>query len=208
MIQEMVNGSIAVLTRPSVQSFEQHERDNLVWALIYAVIASVINGILAAITAPLRVGELRAQLEAQGLPPDAIEAAIAQQGNPIIAIFAGIFGTIIGSLIIWGFIYLLGRAFGGTGNFGELAWGISLFSSPLAVAQSIVSVIPLVGDILLLGLSIYGVYLTYLAIQSGMNLPSQKALYIAIILLVITLLFLCVTVGLAAIVGLIGGLAP
>nr|WP_274703554.1 Yip1 family protein [Chloroflexus aurantiacus] len=204
----MVNGSIAVLTRPSVQSFEQHERDNLVWALIYAVIASVINGILAAITAPLRVGELRAQLETQGVPPDAIEAAIAQQGNPIIAIFAGIFGTIIGSLIIWGFIYLLGRAFGGTGSFGELAWGLSLFSSPLAVAQSIVSVIPLVGDILLLGLSIYGVYLTYLAIQSGMNLPSQKALYIAIILLVITLLFLCVTVGLAAIVGLIGGLAP
>jgi hypothetical protein len=208
VIQEMVNGSIAVLTRPSVQSFEQHERDNLVWALIYAVIASVINGILAAITAPLRVGELRAQLETQGVPPDAIEAAIAQQGNPIIAIFAGIFGTIIGSLIIWGFIYLLGRAFGGTGSFGELAWGLSLFSSPLAVAQSIVSVIPLVGDILLLGLSIYGVYLTYLAIQSGMNLPSQKALYIAIILLVITLLFLCVTVGLAAIVGLIGGLAP
>lgn len=207
MIQEMVNGSIAVLSRPSVQSFEQHERDNLVWALIYAVIASVINGILAAITAPLRVGELRAQLETQGVPPDAIEAAIAQQGNPIIAIFTGIFGTIIGSLIIWGFIYLLGRAFGGTGSFGELAWNISLFSSPLAVAQSIVSVIPLVGDILLLGLSIYGVYLTYLAIQSGMNLPSQKALYIAIILLVITLLFLCVTVGLAAIVGLIGGLA-
>lgn len=208
MIQEMVNGSIAVLSRPSVQSFEQHERDNLVWALIYAVIASVINGILAAITAPLRVGELRAQLETQGVPPDAIEAAIAQQGNPIIAIFTGIFGTIIGSLIIWGFIYLLGRAFGGTGSFGELAWNILLFSSPLAVAQSIVSVIPLVGDILLLGLSIYGVYLTYLAIQSGMNLPSQKALYIAIILLVITLLFLCVTVGLAAIVGLIGGLAP
>lgn len=208
MIQEMVNGSIAVLSRPSVQSFEQHERDNLVWALIYAVIASVINGILAAITAPLQVGELRAQLETQGVPPDAIEAAIAQQGNPIIAIFTGIFGTIIGSLIIWGFIYLLGRAFGGTGSFGELAWNISLFSSPLAVAQSIVSVIPLVGDILLLGLSIYGVYLTYLAIQSGMNLPSQKALYIAIILLVITLLFLCVTVGLAAIVGLIGGLAP
>lgn len=207
MIQEMVNGSIAVLTRPSVQSFERHERDNLVWALIYAVIASVINGILAAITAPLRVGELRAQLETQGVPPDAIEAAIAQQGNPIIAIFTGIFGTIIGSLIIWGFIYLLGRAFGGTGSFGELAWNISLFSSPLAVAQSIVSVIPLVGNILLLGLSVYGVYLTYLAIQSGMNLPSQKALYIAIILLVITLLFLCVTVGLAAIVGLIGGLA-
>ncbi|WP_322820798.1 Yip1 family protein [Chloroflexus sp.] len=208
MIQEMVNGSIAVLTRPSVQSFEQHERDNLVWALIYAAIASVINGILAAITAPLRVGELRAQLEAQGVPPDAIEAAIAQQGNLIIAIFAGIFGTIIGSLIIWGFIYLLGRAFGGTGSFGELAWGISLFSSPLAVAQGIANAIPFIGGFILFILLVYGVYLNYLAIQAGMNLPSQKALYISIILFVIGLLFLCVTVGFAFLAILAGGFAP
>jgi hypothetical protein len=29
MIQEMINGSVAVLTSPSVQTFERHERDNL-----------------------------------------------------------------------------------------------------------------------------------------------------------------------------------
>jgi hypothetical protein len=180
MIQEMVNGSIAVLTNPSVQTFERHERDNLGWALIYAAIASVINGIL------LLIG-----------------TTITQQSNPIFTILGGVFGTIIGSLVDWGFIYLLGRAFGGTGSFGELAWGISLFSSPLSVAQFIVSYIPFVGWILSLALVIYGIYLNYLAIQSGMNLPSQKALYISIILLVILLLFRCFTIGILA-----GGFAP
>ncbi len=185
MIQEMINGSVAVLTNPSVQTFERHERDNLGWALIYAAIASVINGILLL-----------------------IETTITQQSNPIFTILGGVFGTIIGSLVIWGFIYLLGRAFGGTGSFGELAWGISLFSSPLSVAQFIVSSIPLVGWILSLALVIYGIYLNYLAIQSGMNLPSQKALYISIILLVIGLLFWCFTIGIAALAILVGGFAP
>ncbi len=209
MIQEMINGSVAVLTNPSVQTFERHERDNLGWALIYAAIASVINGIISAITSPFRMGELRAQLEAQGLSPDAIETAIAQQSNPIFVVFGGVFGTIIGSLVIWGFIYLLGRAFGGTGSFGELAWGISLFSSPLSVAQFIVSSIPLLGWILSLALFIYGIYLNYLAIQSGMNLPSQKALYISIILLVIGLFFWCIAIGLAATLAIFaGGFAP
>jgi hypothetical protein len=185
MIQEMVNGSIAVLTNPSVQTFERHERDNLGWALIYAAIASVINGIL------LLIG-----------------TTITQQSNPIFIILGGVFGTIIGSLVGWGFIYLLGRAFGGTGSFGELAWGISLFSSPLSVAQFIVSYIPFVGWILSLALVIYGIYLNYLAIQSGMNLPSQKALYISIILLVILLLFWCFTIGIAVLAILAGGFAP
>lgn len=194
MIQEMVNGSIAVLTRPSVQSFEQHERDNLVWALIYAAIASVINGIIAAITALLN----------PGLQP----AAQVSISNVFLALITTILATIIGSLIGWGFIYLLGRAFGGTGSFGELAWGISLFSSPLAVAQGIANAIPFVGGFILFILFAYGVYLNYLAIQAGMNLPSQKALYISIILFVIGLLFLCVTVGFTLLAILAGGFAP
>jgi large-conductance mechanosensitive channel len=185
MIQEMINGSVAVLTNPSVQTFERHERDNLGWALIYAAIASVINGILLL-----------------------IETTITQQSNPIFTILGGVFGTIIGSLVGWGFIYLLGRAFGGTGSFGELAWGISLFSSPLSVAQFIVSYIPFVDWILSLALVIYGIYLNYLAIQSGMNLPSQQALFISIILPVIVLLFLCFTIGIAVLAILAGGFAP
>jgi len=201
MIREMVLGSVAVFTNPSVQTFERYERNSLGWALIYAVIASVINGIISAITSQMR--ELLAQLGAQGSPSDAIETTIAQQ---FFVVFGGVLGTIIGSLVVWGFIYLLGRAFGGTGSFGELAWGISLFSSPLSVSQFIVSSIPFVGWILSLALVIYGIYLNYLAIQSGMNLPSRKALYISIILLVIGLIFWCFIIGIGvAVLAILAG---
>jgi hypothetical protein len=159
MFQELINGSIAVLTKPSVATFEEHEKDNLTWALIYSVIAGVINAVLAAIGA---------QISGTGVGIGG-------------AIVGGIFGTIIGLLISWGITFGLGRAFGGTGNFGELAWDFALFSAPLTVASSILGLIPVLGGIAAIALLIYNFYLSYLAIQSGMNLPSQKALYVILI---------------------------
>ena len=212
MIQEMVNGSIAVLTNPSVQTFERHERDNLGWALIYAAIASVINGILLLIETTITQQSNPIFTIRGGVFGTIIGSLVGiylLESNPIFTILGGVFGTIIGSLVGWGFIYLLGRAFGGTGSFGELAWGISLFSSPLSVAQFIVSYIPFVDWILSLALVIYGIYLNYLAIQSGMNLPSQEALYISIILLVILLLFWSFTIGITVVLAILaGGFAP
>lgn len=192
MFQEMINGSVAVLTQPSVQTFERHERNNLQWALIYSVIAGVINAIIAAIAASLGLGAATA-----GLDP---EIAAAAEPSIVGAIFSGIFGTVIVLLIAWGITYGLGRAFGGTGAFGELAWGLSLFGAPLTVASSILGLIPFIGGILALALFGYNLYLTYLAIQSGMNLPSNKALYVILIELAIGLvLFLCfaLTIGAA-----------
>jgi hypothetical protein len=159
MFQELINGSIAVLTKPAVATFEEHEKDNLLWALIYSVIAGVINAVLAAISL---------QISGTG----------ASMGS---AIGSGIFGTIIGLLISWGITFGLGRAFGGTGSFGELAWDFALFSAPLTVASSILNLIPFIGGIAVIALAIYNFYLSYLAIQSGMNLPSQKALYVILI---------------------------
>ena len=165
MFQEMINGSIAVLTRPSVATFEEHEKDNLGWALIYSVIAGVINAIL---------GAIGAQISGTG-------------GGVGSTISGAIFGTIIGLLISWGITFGLGRAFGGTGSFGELAWGFSLFSAPLTVASSILGLVPFLGPIAMIALAIYNFYLAYLAIQSGMNLPSQKALYVILIEVAIVL---------------------
>lgn len=214
MFQEMINGSVAVLTKPSVSTFEEHEKNNLSWALIYAVIAGVINAVINAITAPLRVGQLRAQFEAAGMAGEQLEAALAAQtgGGLIGGIIGALIFTIIGSLIGWGIVYLLGRAFGGTGAFGELAWGLSLFSSPIAVVSTILAVIPIVGGFAAFALSLYGLYLTYLAIQSGMNLTSQKALFVILVLFLILLGLFCLVFGAAvlAIVGLgaAGNLAP
>jgi MFS family permease len=204
MFQEMINGSVAVLTKPSVSTFEEHEKNNLAWALIYAVIAAVINAIITVATAPLRAGQLRSQYEGKGMDPAQVDAAVAASSGGVTgAIIGALIGTIIGSLIYWGIVYGLGRAFGGTGAFGELAWDLALFSAPLSIISTLLGAIPVVGGILAFAASMYGLYLTYLAIQSGMNLPSNKALYVILILFLILLGVFCFIFG-AAFLALMG----
>jgi hypothetical protein len=205
MFQEMINGSVAVFTKPSVGTFEEHEKNNLSWALIYSVIAGVINAILVTIQGLL----FRPTIPAD-MPP---EFAAAAQPNLGANIAGGIFGTIIGLLIYWGITYALGRAFGGTGQFGELAYDLALFNAPSTVIFSLLNFIPFLGGIAGLALWIYNLYLTYLAIQSGMNLPSNKALYVIIIEIVIAVaIVLCFVLFFAAVIAAIiggsGGFAP
>ncbi|MFV9505705.1 MAG: Yip1 family protein [Oscillochloridaceae bacterium umkhey_bin13] len=203
MFQEMINASIAVLTKPSVATFEEYEKDNLQWALIYSVAAALINAVFAAISALLSP-ELYSDTFSQ--------LGLGVVGGVLIAMFAFVFtiiGTVLGLLITWGITFGLGRAFGGTGTFGELAYGLALFGAPLTIASSILGLIPFLGGLVNLVLVIYNFYLTYLAIQSGMNLPNTKALFVIIIqaiigIVLLTCFFVLVVFGVAA--G--GGLAP
>ncbi|NJN18233.1 MAG: YIP1 family protein [Oscillochloris sp.] len=211
MFQEMINGSIAVITRPSVATFEEHERDNLGWALIYSLIAGLINGLLSALGSLIFPA---AAMIPGGMDPETAGAVAATTGGTVIGTLIGVFiFTPIFLLIAWGITYGLGRAFGGTGSFGELAWGLSLFGAPLAIVSGIFSLIPFVGFILVLALLGYNFYLTYLAIQSGMNLEPRKALYVILIQLAIGLAIfacICVLFGaiLAAMLGASGSFAP
>lgn len=204
MFQEMINGSIAVLTKPSVSTFEEHEKNNLTWALIYSVAAGVINAIIAAIAASLGLGAANMA----GLDP---EMAAAAQPSIFGAIFGAIIFTVLILLISWGVTFGLGRAFGGTGQFGELAYDLSLFAAPLTVIGSLLGLIPFIGGIAAFALSVYNLYLTYLAIQSGMNLPSNKALYVILIEFVIAVaIVLCFVLFFAAAIAALGagGTAP
>jgi len=205
MFQQMINGSIAVLTRPSASTFEEHEQNNLGWALIYSLIAGVINAIIN------WVGSLvfPQQVDMPGMEPG---MAAAQPGL-FGLIIGSLIGTTIGLLIYWGIVYGLGRAFGGTGAFGELAYGFALFSAPLTVLGTLVGIIPVVGGFISLAVAIYSLYLTYLAIQSGMNLPANKALYVALILLAIAVAIVaCIVIFFAAVIaallGASGSFAP
>jgi hypothetical protein len=200
----MINGSIAVLSRPSASTFEEHEQNNLGWALIYSLIAGVINAVIT------WIGSLLFPQPIPGLEPG---MAAGQPSNIFFSMPVTLIVTVIFLLIYWGIVYLLGRAFGGTGEFGELAYGFALFSAPLTVIGSVVGIIPVVGPFIAFAASIYGLYLTYLAIQSGMNLPANKALYVVLILFAIGLaIVLCITIFfaalIAAIIGASGGFAP
>ena len=208
MFQLMLNASRAVLLQPSVSTFEEHERNDLGWALIYtsiaAVISAVLNTIGFAIRGPAAQDMLRQfedQLGGQPLPPG-IET-IAGGGSVAGAAIGALVASIIGFLIWTGLVYLLGRAFGGTGAYGELAYDVALFSAPLTVIGAVVSLLgigPLacITGLVSLALLGYNVYLTWLSVQAGMNLPGNKALFVILIPILVVVLLCCGLLGLIA----------
>jgi len=214
MFQQMINGSIAVLTRPSVSTFEEHERNNLSWALIYigigAVITAVLNVIGAAIRPPLTPEQIQ-QLEEQFGSTGMADALVAAQQRPSLvgAVISGLLTAIIGYLIYTGIVFLLGKAFGGTGQFGELAYDIALFYAPLEVLAALLGVLaigPLACLTLLASLAVWGyrLFLTYLGIQAGLNVPGNKAITVMAVIAIATLVLVC---GLFAIIGVVIGAA-
>ncbi|NJP04810.1 MAG: YIP1 family protein [Chloroflexaceae bacterium] len=221
MFQQMIQGSIAVLTRPSVSTFEEHEQDNLGWALIYVAIGAALSGLLGVVQFMVQrlelerqIAELRAQMS--DLPPmfSQMMEAFLTPPSLVGSILSNAIGAIIWFLLFLVFVYAIGRAFGGTGSFGELAFDIALFSAPLTVVGALLGIInigPLGFIIAIVGLvlSIYQFYLTYLGVQSGLNLPSNKALYTMLLVIVMSILIACmlsifIAFLIAAIVGAAG----
>ena len=202
----MLNASMAVLRHPAVGTFEEYEKNNLQWATIYVAIAAVVSAILGAIAFTIQRPYIEQQLrDAETQLGGQVDLTGALASRSIVgAIFSGLLGTLIGFFIFLGIVYLLGRAFSGTGNFGELAFDMSLFWAPLMVVRALISIIAIGPLAILTGLvsfaiAIYNLYLTYLAIQSGMNLPKNKALYVILIIFGIFLVIgVCVFVVFAA----------
>jgi hypothetical protein len=202
MFQQMLNASRAILLRPSVATFEEYERNDLTWALIYTAIAAVATAILSAIGFVIRgpaneaaLQQFQDQFGGGGQLPPGV-AALAGGGSLTAGIIAALFGAIIGFFIWTGIIYLLGRAFGGTGAFGELAYDVALFSAPLTVLNGLVSVISIgplacLTVIVTIALGIYNLYLSWLSIQAGMNLPGNKALWVILIPFLVIVLLCC-----------------
>ncbi|MBP1466580.1 YIP1 family protein [Candidatus Chloroploca sp. M-50] len=216
MIQEMINGSVGVLSRPSVATFEEYEKDNLGWALIYSVLAGVINAIISGIQFALFPPTPVNPQDLGDVPPELAELLGGMTTGAAAApnIWASVIGAIVFTplilLIAWGITFALGRAFGGDGKFGELAYNMSLFGAPITVIGSVFGLIPFLGGIAAFALFIYNLYLTYLAIQAGMNLPGNKALYVILIQFAIGIaiglcFFLFFALMIAALIGAAGG---
>jgi hypothetical protein len=201
MFQQMINGSIAVLTRPSVATFEEHERNNLGWAVIYAGIGAVIAALLGAIgaaIAPPTTVDPATQQQLEGTPFESILTTASQPPSIAGATVSGLIGALLGFLLYAGLVFLIARAFGGTGAFGELAYDISLFYTPLAILNAViallVSAVPVIACltwIVSLGAGIYNLFLTYLGIRAGMNVPQDKAILTMVIIFVASLILVC-----------------
>jgi uncharacterized membrane protein len=156
-LSETFNNSIAVLTKPSVATFELYERrGTLQTALIYVAIAAVVGalfGLLGGLTGAL---------------------------SSFVSVF-------VSFLLFTGTTYYVGKTQGGTGSFDEVAYTFSLFWVPLSLLATVVTIvltITIVGICLLpivaIAALVAQVYFAYLAVQSSMNLVDTSKVLITL----------------------------
>lgn len=148
-ISDMMSQSRAVLTQPSVATFERYERaGSLQDAIVYVAIAAAITGVFGL---------------AEGLG----------------GFLRNVVSTIVGFLIFVYLVHWLAGRRGGSGTLDEVAYSFSLFWAPLSVLISVatlVLVVTIVGILLVpivavLGLAL-NVWLAYLATQASTNLEA------------------------------------
>ncbi len=205
MLNTMLRGSWAVIVRPAVANFEEHERNALGWALLYVALGAAITAALGWVAYLVQAPFLERQyavlfaelanFEARTGVDLAFEELLTP-ANPGIPVLSNIMLTMIGFLTYLGVVFLIGRVLGGSGRIGELAYDLALFWVPISVVSAVVNALSIgffscLTAPVAIFVTCYGLYLTYLSVQSGMNLPSRKALALVLIPALLWLVAFC-----------------
>ena len=181
-VGDMLNQSMTVLTKPSVQSFEQFEkRGGQREALIYVVIAAVLVGVVG-----LAFGFLGGFVGA------------------IAGLLRGVF-ALLGFYVFAFVLSYVGKQQGGTGTQDEVFYTAALYTAPILAVTGVVSAIPIIGCLALpvtFALGIYQIYLGYLAARSSMNLDQNKAI-ITVVAAIVAQFVVAVFIGGAIIAAII-----
>lgn len=166
---EMFKQSTAVLTRPSVDTFEQFERHGgQREGLIYVLVAAAIAGVVAFIFNLL-----------SGI------------GGALMSLLIAMIGPIVGYFVFAFLVHYIGTRQGGTGTQDEVFYSMALFTAPILAFNGVVGSIPVLGCLAMpvtLALSLYQLYLGYVATRSSMNLDSNKALITVVIAIVVEII--------------------
>ena len=120
----------------------------LLWILISAVIAAIINGLLS-----LVVGVI------QGVPIEFVLAGLVSMllFIPVVQVIIFLINSII--------LFALSRIEGGEGTLGRQAYVVASAQAPLGVVIAIIGVIPgVVGGVIILLAIIYGLWLLIMAL--------------------------------------------
>jgi hypothetical protein len=168
---EWPNIWVKALTHPSVATFEELERHpqvTMMNALIWSAISSAIGGLLGGL-----IGIFTKNSGIGGVITGAVFGAI---------------GGVIGLLIFAIITYAICKAQGGTGTFETQVALLGTIIPPLSLVSLILGQIPILGAVIGLVLSLYGLYLYIVATQAAQNVTMGKA---AIAVLLPGLLVLC-----------------
>ncbi|WP_407540620.1 YIP1 family protein [Deinococcus radiomollis] len=157
-LTDMFPQSVAVLSKPSVATFEQFERrGGTTEAYIYVAVAALVSAVIAGF-----FGIFHHDVSAVG------------------QFFSRLLLTLVGFGVFTGLVYVIGKSlFKGTGTYSEVAYTFALFYVPLAIVVTVIgALIPPIGWLL----SLLYVYFGFLAVQSSMNVRDQTGAIVTLVL--------------------------
>lgn len=160
-VSDMFAQSSAVLARPSPATFERFERrGGTRQALVYVGLAAVVSALIAAVFAIFHTDV----------------TVVGQLVTRLVLIPAQF-------LIFTGTVYLVGRKlFRGTGTYPEVAYSFALFFVPLSILGTLIGIVPILGWLIGLLISLVMVAFGYVAVRSSMNLRDQGGAVMTLVL--------------------------
>lgn len=212
---EMWNTWVKVLTSPGEATFDDERRKpnaTATTALIWMVIAGVVAAVLGLIQSmafagaaqgaiPQLLAQLNLPLETQAQLEAALRSGAA--GSFGAAGLGSIISVPLGFFIGTGILFLIGKLFGGQGDFGRYSYLMAAFNAPLTILSAILNLIPVVGCLSIF-IAVYEIVLAYYATKVEQQLTSGRAL-LTVLLPVIIGLLLAICFG-VAVLGLVAGL--
>jgi hypothetical protein len=188
---------IKALTQAKVDTYNALVRDPLAspgraywWVILAGLVAGVFSLISAislvndpsftdpsVIDAFSRIGVDAAALES-------LRTIIA--GGYLVWIPLQIILNFLGLLFVAAIYNLLAKLFGGSGNFSRTVYLMGAYTAPLSIVRGILSIIPNLGDCLVVILGLYSFWLSVTAVQAAHRLNGGRAM---IVILIPSLLF-------------------
>lgn len=204
-INQLPNQYIKVLTQPSPSTFaaEMGKANwNILWVqlIAYAVISSILNYLYSF---------MPGAFDTYSTSSDAYTTQffnLLQEITRVMALGSIIFIP-ISFFIGQGIIYLLAKAFGGTGTFLRQGYTYLLITVPINIIANVVTFIPILGGLLAFGLGIYSIVLQIFSLMPVHRLSGRKATAVILIPIGISLL-LGIIFGLIFAIAIISTLPP
>ena len=198
-----------VTTKPGVQSFV-NEIPTANWADIWLALLGL--GILTAISDVIQSFEGSAAASALlSSLPAAQQSALAGLTRPSIGTGLGsIIGVPIGFFIGVGILWLSAKLFGGTGSFLTHSYAFMLFYVPLEAINAVVGIVPFLGGLVALAVSIYSIVLAVFAVSATHHLSTGRSVAAVLLPAAIVAVLGCILIFAAAafFVSVFGGAVP
>ena len=204
-LQGLFNQYLKITTKPGAQSFAE-EQGKADWGIIWIqlLIVGVLGSLIGLARSALGMALMFSSSGGSGMTPAALIGSVAAGSASV----GSIISVIVGFFIVVGIQYLLAKAFKGTGDFKQQAYGYLLFYAPLTIISYILGLIPILGGIIGFALFIYEIVLNVFQIMAAHRLSGGKATAVVLIpyAVLFLLLLICGLILAAILMGAASGL--